>query len=526
MKLNQRTLSIFDILGPVMIGPSSNHTGGANRIGQIARMILGEEPTEINFYFYGALAETYKGHMTDLALIAGLLEIKIDDIRIREALDIAEKKHIEINVFTQSSSDKNPNTIELLLKTSSHSVRIESVSVGGGEILIEKIDEFKVNFYGNKDMILVVNNNSHPENLSKIKEKLGKNLIETEIFQGDERNLACFYINTIPGKNVLNLINKMENVSWVRLVRSIYSYQLINNVPAFKSIEEMLALAKKQNKSLPELVVFYESSRSGLNENGIRERIKHIWEAMKEEIQQGLEKENHLIGGLMNGKDAKLLYNSIKNNNLIFGKPLALAVARAIACGEVNASMGRVVAAPTAGAVGVIPAVLLTAAEVLNSDEKDITDALLVASIIGLIIANKAPISGAMGGCQSEVGVASAMAASAIVQLAGGSSEQVVQAMSLALKNLFGLVCDTVAGPVEVPCIKRNVIGVANAFAVADMALAGIKSIIPPDEVIDALRNIQILMPVELRDTTLGGLGSTETAKKLKKEWLEKIQKI
>jgi len=245
---------------------------------------------------------------------------------------------------------------------------------------------------------------------------------------------------------------------------------------------------------------------------------------MEEEIAQGLTKDNRLIGGLMSGRDAKTLYKAVKEGKLISGSPLSLAVARAIACGEVNASMGRVVAAPTAGAVGVIPAVVLTTAEVLNSGKQDIIDALLVAAGIGVVIAYKAPISGAMGGCQSEVGVASAMAAAAIVQLDGGDSKQVTQAMALALKNLFGLVCDTVAGPVEVPCIKRNVIGVANAFAVADMALAGIQSVIPPDEVIDALRNIQTLMPMELKDTMLGGLGITKTAKRLKKEWLEKIK--
>ena len=233
---------------------------------------------------------------------------------------------------------------------------------------------------------------------------------------------------------------------------------------------------------------------------------------------------NQLRGALMSGKDAKMLYKALEEKKLVFGRPLSLAVARAIACGEVNASMGKVVAAPTAGAVGVIPAVILTTAEELGSKEKDIIDALLVAAGIGVIIAYKAPISGAMGGCQSEVGVASAMAAAAIVQLAGGNSEQVPQAMALALKNILGLVCDVVAGPVEVPCIKRNVIGVANAFAVADMALAGIRSIIPPDEVIVALRNIQTLMPMELRDTTLGGLGITETAKRLKKEWFEKLK--
>jgi L-serine dehydratase len=283
-------------------------------------------------------------------------------------------------------------------------------------------------------------------------------------------------------------------------------------------------IGKNDKKSLPQIIIDYESKRSGLKEKEIRKGIKQIWKAMEEEIDQGLTKDNRLIGGLMSGRDAKTLYKAVKEGKLISGRPLSLAVARAIACGEVNASMGRVVAAPTAGAVGVIPAVVLTTAEVLNSEKQDIIDALLVAAGIGVVIAYKAPISGAMGGCQSEVGVASAMAAAAIVQLAGGNSEQVTQAMALALKNLFGLVCDTVAGPVEVPCIKRNVIGVANAFAVADMALVGIQSIIPPDEVIDALRNIQTLMPMELKDTMLGGLGITKTAKRLKKEWLEKIK--
>jgi L-serine dehydratase len=316
----------------------------------------------------------------------------------------------------------------------------------------------------------------------------------------------------------------IKGVNFIRLIKSLYSYKLKDDSPLFRTIKEMLSIAKVNNKFLPQVIIEYESKRSGLKEKEIRDSIKQIWHVMEEEINQGLTKDNRLIGGLMSGKDAKMLYKALNENKLVFGRPLSLAVARAIACGEVNASMGKVVAAPTAGACGVIPAVILTTAEKLGSKEKDIIDALLVAAGIGVVIAYTVPLSGAMGGCQSEVGVASAMAAAAIVQMAGGNSEQVAHAMALALKNIFGLVCDTVAGPAEVPCIKRNVIGVANAFAVADMALAGIQSIIPPDEVIVALRNIQTLMPMELRDTTLGGLGMTETAKRLKKEWLEKIK--
>lgn len=524
MVLNQRALSIFDILGPIMIGPSSNHTAGAVRIGKIARMILGEEPTKINLYFYGSLAETYRGHMTDAAVVAGLLGMEVDDQRIKESLKIANNRQIDIKIFTQTMSDKNPNTIEMELKSTLYLVKIIAISIGGGEIVISSIDEFKVNFSGNKDMIIVALKENYSKISSKIKDILGENVISIESIKGNSRYLICFYLESVTDESTLELIMNIKGVNFVRLIKSLYSYKLKDNQPLFKTIKEMLSIAKSNKKSLPQIIINYESKRSGLTEKEIRDRIKQIWRVMKEEINQGLMKDNQLIGGLMSGKDAKMLYKAVKEEKLIFGRPLSLAVARAIACGEVNASMGKVVAAPTAGAVGVIPATVLTVVEKLGSKERDIIDALLVAAGIGVVIAFAVPISGAMGGCQSEIGVASAMAATAIVQLAGGNSEQVAQAMALALKNLLGLVCDTVAGPVEVPCIKRNVIGVANAFAVSDMALAGIQSIIPPDEVIIALRNIQTLMPMELRDTTLGGLGITETAKRLKKEWLEKLK--
>jgi len=524
MTLNQRALSIFDILGPIMIGPSSNHTAGAVRIGKIARMILGEEPTCIKLYFYGSLAETYKGHMTDAAVVAGLLGMEVDDNRIKESLLIANNRNINIKIYTQLLSDKNPNTIELELKSKSHSVKINAISIGGGEIVISNIDEFDINLSGNKDLIIVILKEKQPEIILKIKDMLGKNFVSTETIQEDSRYLVFFYLENVVNNLMLESMVNIKEIELVRLIKSLYSYKIKNNRPLFTTIEEMLLIGKNDKKSLPQVIIDYESKRSGLKEKEIRDGIKQIWKAMEEEIDQGLTKDNRLIGGLMSGKDAKILYKAVKEEKLISGRPLSLAVSRAIACGEVNASMGKIVAAPTAGAVGVIPAVILTTAEELGSKEKDIIDALLVAAGIGVVIAYTVPLSGAMGGCQSEVGVASAMAAAAIVQLAGGNSEQVVQAMALALKNLFGLVCDTVAGPVEVPCIKRNVIGVANAFAVADMALVGIKSIIPPDEVIVALRNIQTLMPMELRDTMLGGLGITKTAKRLKKEWLEKIK--
>ena len=200
----------------------------------------------------------------------------------------------------------------------------------------------------------------------------------------------------------------------------------------------------------------------------------------------------------------------------IGGDFTAQVIAEALAMGESNACMRRIVAAPTAGACGVMPAVLIPLWRRENIPEERMVQALLVASGIGAVVAYRACIAGASGGCQAEVGTASAMAAGALVCLRGGSAEQVCHAVAMALKNLLGLVCDPVAGLVEVPCIKRNVIGAMNAIAAADMALAGIESRIPVDEVIDAMGDVGRRLPVEFRETALGGLAVTPTGKEVK----------
>ncbi|MFR6520314.1 MAG: L-serine ammonia-lyase, iron-sulfur-dependent, subunit beta, partial [Bilophila wadsworthia] len=189
-------------------------------------------------------------------------------------------------------------------------------------------------------------------------------------------------------------------------------------------------------------------------------------------------------------------------------------------------SMRCVVAAPTAGACGVLPGAFLSAAEERGLGDDAIVDGLLVAAAVGVLVAMRAPISGAIGGCQSEIGVASAMTAAGLAQLGGGTPEQVIHAAAIALKNLLGLICDPVAGPVEIPCIKRNAVGVSNAFAAADMALAGIASRIPPDEVVDALINVQGLLHPDLRGNLRGGLASTATGRALKDEWYARMKRM
>jgi L-serine dehydratase len=211
------------------------------------------------------------------------------------------------------------------------------------------------------------------------------------------------------------------------------------------------------------------------------------------------------------------MYQYAADKTPLGGELLARATAYALAVTEENARMKRIVACPTAGACGVVPACLIAVGEARGLNDDILIRALLNASAIGIIIANNATISGAEGGCQAEIGSASAMAASALAEMAGGSVSACLNAAAIALKNLLGLVCDPVAGLVEVPCSKRNAVGVANAIAAADMALAGITSVIPLDEVVKAMKAVGRALPYELRETAKGGVAASKTAQEIRR---------
>jgi len=240
--------------------------------------------------------------------------------------------------------------------------------------------------------------------------------------------------------------------------------------------------------------------------------------AMKEAIKNGLDKDLRSGSG-MSGGNAYRMKSAIDSGKLednVFNR----AVAYALATSETNACMGKIVAAPTAGASGVLPAVLIAAAETYNKDDEKVIDALYLAGNIGMKIAKSASLSGAECGCQAECGSAAAMAAAAMVYLMGGNPDQSENAAALALKSLLGLVCDPVAGLVEVPCVKRNANCTSIAITSANMAIAGIKSFIPFDEVILAMKQIGQSMPSELRETAQGGCAATATGKKTSRECL------
>ncbi len=283
---------------------------------------------------------------------------------------------------------------------------------------------------------------------------------------------------------------------------------------ALNSMNEILRRAEEEGLAFWEVVLADDVEERQVTPEESKAKMLLTWQAMRSAA-DAYTGQRRSVSGLVGGDGMKMRQYNLRGESMCGGY-VSRVIAEALSMAESNACMRRIVAAPTAGACGVLPAVLLP----LELSQRQVLEALYTAAGIGMVVAAKASIAGASGGCQAEIGTASAMAAGALVAVRGGSGEQICHAAAMALKNLMGLICDPVAGLVEVPCVKRNVIGAVNAVSVADMAMAGITSRIDVDEVIEAVGQVGRRMPVEFRETALGGLAATPTGKAVK----EKLQ--
>lgn len=445
--------SLFEIIGPVMVGPSSSHTAGMVRIGLLANHYCQITPQNIRLTLSHGMRQTYRGHRSDCALVAGILGLAADSPEVKNALTIARDRGITVLVNFFKEDEATPNNVHILLTDSQGNSRsIRAVSIGGGSVVVTQLD----------------------------------------------------------GKDVD--------------IDPVWEYgATVSEEFTFDRFDKASAYCRENGLTLPQLAVMYECRRSGFSEEHIRDLMKKQIEVMRQSISKGVFEKNNMLYGLTPGDDGKRLYNCAVSGKALSGSRIMTAVAKAVGIMEHNASMGCIVAAPTAGSAGIIPGCLLTLQEEMGFDDDALIDALFVSGFAGVIMAHRnVSFSGSVGGCQGEIGVSSALAAVGLASICTEEPDVVFHAAAMCLKNLLGLVCDPIAGPIEVPCIKRNAIGVANAFVSADMALAGVKSYIPPDEVVDALIDIQNRMPKELKCTVTGGLACTETAhclrRKLQKE--------
>lgn len=288
----------------------------------------------------------------------------------------------------------------------------------------------------------------------------------------------------------------------------------------YHSINDLVELCHKNNAQIWQVIMMDNAHERMVSEDKIFENMCLMYKAMKtadNNYDKSLKSPSRMAGG-----DGELMYQYNKSGRNICGDFVGMVMEKALKMGESNACMRRIVAAPTAGSCGVIPAVFISYETYFKALEDDMVKALLIASGIGAVIAENASIAGASGGCQAEIGSASAMAAAGLTFLQGGDSLQIVNSSALALKSMLGLACDPVCGLVEVPCIKRNVAGAMNAITAAQMSMAGIKSVISPDEVIDSMQRIGAAMPSSLKETAREGLAITPTAELIKRE-LDKV---
>ncbi|HIQ86998.1 MAG TPA: L-serine ammonia-lyase, iron-sulfur-dependent, subunit alpha [Candidatus Scatomorpha gallistercoris] len=284
----------------------------------------------------------------------------------------------------------------------------------------------------------------------------------------------------------------------------------------YKSIAELVEAAKSAGKKISEVVLSDQAEQLELGREELYRRMDERLSVMEDSVRAGMNPELRSTSGLTGGDAAKMF--DYASHGGICGGFVNRAIARALAVSENNAAMGKIVAAPTAGSCGILPGTVVSLLSEGRCSREDAVMSMFTAGAFGMVIASKATIAGAEGGCQAECGSASAMAAAALVEIMGGAPEQCADACAMAIKNQLGLVCDPVAGLVEIPCIKRNVSGVAIAFSSAEMALAGVESKIPVDECIDAMREVGCSIPNALRETAKGGLAATPTGERLREQ--------
>ena len=284
-----------------------------------------------------------------------------------------------------------------------------------------------------------------------------------------------------------------------------------------RSGEELIKICEENSISLSEYAIRREMEDRDLSREEVISKMKNILDAMRSGATEAREKEVYSVSGLIGG-DAYKLQEYLKKGKSLTGDTMVLAMAMALSSSEVNASMGRIVACPTAGSCGILPAVILTAGERLGKSDDELVKALFASAAVGMIIGRNATFAGAEGGCQAECGSASGMAAAAIVEMMGGTPKMSLDAAAIVFKNILGLVCDPVAGLVEIPCAKRNSSGAVSALCTADLVMAGVESKIPFDDALSAMYKVGKSLPASLRETGLGGVAATKAGIELKKK--------
>lgn len=512
-------ISAFEILGPIMVGPSSSHTAGALRIALVARSLAPNPLEHVGFTLYNSFAHTYRGHGTDRALVAGMLGFMPDDVRVRESFDHARATGLGWD-FIEGSDDAglHPNTVTIAMRSrTGQQVSVTGESLGGGRVRISSIDGVDVEITGDSPTLFVAHRDI-PGVLAGLTGKIsetGSNIATVRTFRRERGGQAytIFELDAPVGEELADDLRTAPSVSSVSIVQIPGAGHTASGTEAvhdFLSGAELLELCRREGRSIGEVMRLRERELDP--DADADAAMCRILEAMRAETCGPIERPSLSLGGLLGGQARAVSQAGASLATPLMGETLTRAVAYAMATLERSATMGVIVAAPTAGSAGVVTGAVLAVGEAAGADDAQIRGALWCACAVGAIIARNASVSGAEGGCQAEVGSAAAMAAAAVAELLGGSPELALSAASTAISNLLGLVCDPVRGLVEHPCQDRNAIGAANAIVSAQLALSGALDPLPFDEVVAALKSVGASLPTALRETALGGLAAAPSA--------------
>ena len=479
--------SIFnDVLGPVMRGPSSSHSAASVRIGKLARDLAGGWIDEVLIEFdpNGSLATTHDSQGSDIGLFAGLLGWEADDARLPDSQQHAIDSGIKSRIEIRDIGARHPNTYRLTVTNHKLSAThtLEADSLGGGMIVVNKIDDTPLQLFGDYRVTLM---------------------------RGESADLTVH-----SGTEFLSDSEIAESGStWSRkLDRVLPVPSRAEMTLPFLGTAEMTALADPTTRPLSQWAIEYESARSGWSESEVLSAMQNIYDIMRGSLNAGLagtQYDDRVLGVQSRGFN-----DAMKSSRLLGGDSVVnQMVLYVTAIMEAKSAMEVIVAAPTAGSCGTFPGTCFAAIDELKLAQDRSLRAMLGGGLIGVFVAIRSSFAAEVGGCQAETGAGAAMAAASLVEMMGGNAAQSLSAASLALQNVLGLVCDPVANRVEAPCLGRNVAGASNAFVSANMALAGYDALIPFDEVLDAHRSISESMPRELRCTALGGLSISPTSK-------------
>ena len=500
-----KPVSIFnEVIGPVMRGPSSSHTAASFHLGRLIRDLLDRVPEKVVIAFAenGSYSKVYQQQGSDLGFTTGIIGEELVSDAFHRALETAVDRGVEIQFKVEKFDEPvHPNTIKIT-GISKNGSRLDALgkSIGGGAVQIDELNGWPVNITGDSFDLFIESDEHNRETISLLINQ-AEGIMEVNEKKRDNKILITQKMSQPLCDNTITKLKELDGVDRV-LVTTPFFYSLIGEI-LFTNGKELVDYASKNNLSLGRAALTYESKLLGISKSDAMKEMYRRYLIMKRGAENGLK----LTGGMqLLTPTAGTIWEAEKEGKVAVGGLHTRAAARALAVMHVNSSMGVVCAAPTGGAAGTLPGVILTLVEEKKLDPDETALALFAASAIGLVLAIRGTFAAEVAGCQVEIGAAGAMGAAAVVESVGGSAKDACDAASIAFQNSLGSVCDMVQGIVEIPCHTRNAVAASSAFVCADLILGGYINPIPIDETIDCVMSVGKMLPSELRCTAMGGL--------------------